>query len=177
MYLDMKAQLPARVTQEELLDVFFQECNWFFGLVEPVCFRKLQRETEAVEQNVLRSAQQMLKSWRFTALLFQTLAVALQFLPSGATCIDELAIHNHTARDALSERYSKNSSQISSIVDQTSITMASVECLLLRAFWLKNVGRGKESWRALGHCVRYLVPIAACPTVCSAYSTQVGARH
>jgi len=159
MYLGMKARLPVRSIQEELLIIFFQECNWFFGLLEPYCFRKLQRKIEAIEQDVSRNAQQMLTSWSFTALLFQTLAVALQFLPAGATCIEALAIQNRATRDALSERYSNISSHIISIVSQTKTDITCVECLLLRAFWLKNSGRGKESWRALGNCVRYRVQV------------------
>lgn len=172
MYLDMKAQLPSPSVQEELLAIFFQECNWFFGLLEPHCLRKLQTEAKAIEHNVFQTVQQMLMSWRFTALLFQTLAVALQFLPSATPCIEGLGINNHASRDVLSERYSNNASQIASIASQASTDISTVECYLLRAFWLKNAGRGKESWRALGHCVRYVAQIASCSNrlVCLLYT-------
>lgn len=175
MYLEMKALLPVRSIQEELLAIYFQECNWFFGLLEPHCLRKIQKEAEAVEHNVYPSAQQTFKCWRFTALLFQTLAVALQFLPSGTTCIYALGINNRTARDALSESYSNSASQIVSIAGQTSIDVVSVECSLLRAFWLKNAGRGKESWRELGCCVRYTVQTAACSN-CPVRLLYIGRR-
>ena len=77
-------QLPSNAIAKELVDVFFSEANWYFGVLERYYFDKLHNSWYAVGDamppkgefgSILRDLQY------FPALLFQVLAVALQYLP------------------------------------------------------------------------------------------------
>lgn len=153
-YLDIRAQLPTRQMQDALIEVFFRDCDWFFGLLEEQCFREWKTEWDILDQESGSSAWLVMKSWRFTGLLFQVLAVALQFLDPHSACAKALDIFNDVSRIALSQRFSENGLKISDLIGRYDTDLVSVNHSLLRCFWLKNSGRGKEAWFALGGCVK-----------------------
>lgn len=153
-YLDIRAQLPVRKAQNALIDLYFEQCNWFFGLIERSYFNDWQAEWEVLEKSTSSSEVLTIRRWRFTGLLFQLLAVALQFLEPGGVYTDLLDIADDSSRTALAQRYSENGLRIMSLAGQYNADLMGVHHGLLRTFWLKNAGRGKGAWFTLGECIK-----------------------
>ncbi|KAL0939708.1 fungal specific transcription factor domain-containing protein [Colletotrichum truncatum] len=91
----------------------------------------------------------------FPALLFQTLAVALLFLPlDDAEVAEGLHLHDHLACDALSASYSATGSKLADMFRQYSPSLATVQHDLVKCLWLKTNSRGTASWQVLGSAIR-----------------------
>lgn len=88
----------------------------------------------------------------FPALLFQVVALSLQFLPPGAEVMRESPV----GQAILSERYSETGLKLMELLGQGA-TLTAVQASLLRASWLKNLGRGIDAWKILGTAIRYLI--------------------
>lgn len=140
--------------------VFFSEINWYYSLLERHYFDDLQRswvDTSGYNDGVSRRLPMKYiprDQLHFPALLFQIIAVALEFLPSDASALGLLSIRNDTARHRLSGHYSGKGMDIMDILGRFHATLTSVQQDLLRSVWLKVFGRGSESWHALGNAVR-----------------------
>jgi Fungal specific transcription factor domain len=150
-------QLPSNAIAKELVDVFFSEANWYFGVLERYYFDKLHNSWYAVSDamapkgefgNILRDLQY------FPALLFQVLAVALQYLPPNTTSARVLHLEDPAACDRLSEEYSRLGVDIMALLGRHNSSLTAVQQDLMRALWLKNCSRGTESWYSLGDAIR-----------------------
>jgi hypothetical protein len=97
----------------------------------------------------------------FPALLFQVLAVALQFLPPGTSSARILQIEDVSARDILSQRYSTIGMEVVAILGRHNTTLTAIQHDLMRALWLKNCSRGMESWYSLGTAIRSKLSFSA----------------
>lgn len=153
-YLEIRTQLPIREIRHALIEVYFGKCNWFFGLVGRSHFDEWLAEWEVLNQDLGSSTGLVMRCWRFTGLLFQLLAVALQFLEPYDACLDSFDVDSDASRTALSHRFSENGVQLSDLAGRYDADIVGVHQGLLRAFWLKNSGRGKEAWFTLGECIR-----------------------
>jgi hypothetical protein len=85
----------------------------------------------------------------FSTLLFQVLAVALQFLPSGTVVQEMLQIVNQDECDRISQRYSRLGEELLVLLGRQHSTIFGIQHDLLRAQWLKTSGRGVAAWHAL----------------------------
>ena len=156
-FYDIIAQLPPNFVIRELADVFFSEANWYFGILEPYYFERLYSSWGTLEQ--ITTGQAILDEISpellyFPTLLFQVLAVALQFLPPSASSISILQVGTALACDRLSERYSEKGVELMATLGRYRSTITGVQHDLMRTFWLKNCGRGKEAWYILGSAIR-----------------------
>jgi hypothetical protein len=73
----------------------------------------------------------------FSALILQIVAIALEFLPSGALSLRLLSIRNDTMRHRLSSHYSSKGMDIMDILGRYHATLTSIQQDLLRSMWLK----------------------------------------
>jgi len=150
-------QLPSNTIAKELVDVFFSEANWYFGVLERHYFDKLHNSWHTVSGamptkgefgNILRDLQY------FPALLFQVLAVALQYLPPNTASARVLHLEDPAACDRLSQEYSRLGMDIMTLLGRHNSSLTAVQQDLMRALWLKNCSRGTESWYSLGDAIR-----------------------
>lgn len=154
------AELPAKSVIDELVDVYFSEVNWYYQVLVRYYFDELYvawqgvndgRRSIVKNDNLESISKELL---HVPALLYQVLAVALQFVPSSALAVKELGVGELVDRDQLSYKYSIKGLDIMNIIGRQHITISAVQHDLLRASWLKNCGQGTESWHSLGNAIR-----------------------
>lgn len=90
----------------------------------------------------------------FPALLFSVLAVTLQFVAPDDE--EARALNLSTIQQCiwLSQRYLDIGEKIIRLFERQKPTTTSIEFYLVRMAWLKNAGRGSESWQCLGVALR-----------------------
>jgi hypothetical protein len=144
----------------ELVNIYFSEVNWYYPIVERYYFKKVQtswlgavqKEDNASEQiDLLNLPRDILY---FPALLFQILAIGLQFAPPDAKASKVLGVGNLLASDRLSRQFSDKGMAIMNILGRYHTTLVAVQHDFLRALWLKDCGRGSESWHSLTNAIR-----------------------
>ncbi|TGO86321.1 hypothetical protein BPOR_0313g00010 [Botrytis porri] len=141
----------------ELVDLFFSELHWYLKVIEEHYFRDLLQSWQDIRNTL--SGQSDLGSISkdllyFPALLLQTLAVSLQFLPPNTEASKTLQLKTLLDCDRLSHEYSKAGMEIMSLLGRHSSTITGVEHDLLKSGWLKNYSRGTEAWHLLGSAIR-----------------------
>lgn len=96
-------------------------------------------------------------SWElayFAALLFQVIALSLQFLPPGADRDMDLDSEDQGLADQLSKKFSDAGEAVMDTLGRQHPTIEAVQADMLHCAWLKNCGRGTESWFCLSNAVR-----------------------
>jgi hypothetical protein len=159
-FRNLVSQLPPHLVIIELVGSFFTEANWYFLVLERYYFDKLHSSWLVVsdivsKQGDLENLSPNLQY--FPALLFQVLAVALQFLPPDTASARTLHLEDSTACDQLSEEYSRIGMDIMTLLGRHNSTLTAVQHDLMRALWLKNCSRGTESWYSLGNAIRSII--------------------
>ncbi|KAI9741132.1 MAG: hypothetical protein M1834_002845 [Cirrosporium novae-zelandiae] len=150
-------ELPPTPITRELIEVFFSDVNWFYCILERYYFNQLYTSwldisDVAVDHANVGGLSRELN--HFLALLFQILAIALQFLSPDAAAAELLQVKDMTVRDRLGRQYSCIGMEIMTLLGRHHATLTSVQHDLLRGVWLKNCGRGTEAWHALGSAIR-----------------------
>jgi hypothetical protein len=154
-------ELPPDHVAKELVENFFSEANWFFLVLERYYFTNLHSSWLVLRNIASRGHLGNLphELQYFLALLFQVLAVALQFLPPNTESSNVLDLENSRACDQLSQKYSKIGMEIMQLLGRHNSALTAVQHDLMRALWLKNCCRGTESWYSLGDAIRSLLPL------------------
>lgn len=159
-YWNLVKQLPSHNVATELVGSFFSEVNWYLTVLEQYYFDKLLTSwhdmscalsEQADPKDLSRDLQY------FPALLFQTLAMALQFLPPNTNSAETLQLKDPTACDRLSQKYSNLGLGIMALLGRHSSTIVAVQHDLMRAAWLKCFSRGTEAWYSLGNAIRLML--------------------
>jgi hypothetical protein len=133
---------------------------WFYGafylhyvyrlydIIEPYHFKRQLKEWQKITTGATETLSVELRC--FPALLFQTLAITVQFVPP------TFNIGEVSDLDALqlSQKYSDNGVELVQLLGHQGTSMIMVQHDLLRAAWLKNRGRGAEAWHALSDAIR-----------------------
>lgn len=88
----------------------------------------------------------------FPSLLFQVIALALQFLPKDGGVLAK----SSSTGIATSQTYSNLGDELLSRLGRPGFALAAVQADFLRSSWLKNCGRGIEAWHAVGHAIRFV---------------------
>ena len=154
---ELSAMMPSQPITRALIDIYFLEANWYFAVLEKYYFERLYSSwcalsIESREPQQLTGLSQDLLC--FPALIFQVLAVALQFSPLGIPCIQALGIDTLVQRDSLSSELSERGMEITRVVGKHEPAITSIQNDLMRALWLKNCSRGREAWHILGDAIR-----------------------
>ena len=150
--------LPSTAIIRELCDVFFGQANWYFSAIDKFYFDQAHRlwsqwwdaSATAVEQEAFAD------NLCFPALLFQILAIAVQFTPPNSAVEQNTRRPNAPSLDELSKHFSDTGERILSTLRRHVQALTAIQADLMRCAWLKNCGRGSESWYALGNAVRYV---------------------
>lgn len=156
-FSDLCAKLPPQPIARELIETYFSEANWYFAVLEKYYFEKLYNSWCALSGHPMKDLQfgslphDLL---HFPELLFQVLAVALQFAPPDMSYVQVLGVDGFTRRDCLSSDFSTKGMEIVLIVGRDDPTITTVQNGLMRALWLKNSSRGREAWHVLGDAIR-----------------------
>lgn len=154
---DLCAMLPSQAITRELIEIYFSEANWYFALLEKHYFEKLYSSWCALGNHSRENghfeglSRDLLY---FPALIFQVLAVALQFTPPSVPCVQALGVDTFARRDCLSSDWSARGMEIVRVVGRHEPTITAVQNDVMRVLWLKNSSRGREAWHVLGGAIR-----------------------
>lgn len=146
--------LPATGTVQELVEVFFKEANWYFAILDQYFFNAMHIKWIVFHCGAKNGDTVSMEVAHFAALLLQTTALALQFLPLGHLCEHSLSVRQQKERDEMSERLSESGESLMNLLKRRQPTVTSVQADLLRCAWLKNDGKGTDAWNSLGNAVR-----------------------
>lgn len=161
------SRLPPSSAIDALVQNFYEEADWYFTVLDQPYLDWQRREWDANgprEQLDFATSLHLIKSnptkvgtrdWLyFPAVLFQVLAISLQFLPQDAAVRTTLSIQDVVSSDQLSTMYSDTGDEITTLLERHNSTVSAVLADFLRCTWLKNNGRGSESWFVLGGAIR-----------------------
>ncbi|KAE8450529.1 hypothetical protein EG329_006260 [Mollisiaceae sp. DMI_Dod_QoI] len=151
--------LPSKPIIENLLDIFSSELNWYNAFFERYYLQQLYKSWQELVTGFAVSKQPLLKNVSrdvlyFPALVFQVCAVALHFMPPDSPALKLLSVNEIGRRYHLSEKYSDQGMEIMDTLGRHRPTITAVQHDLIRALWLKDCGRGTESWHALSNSIR-----------------------
>lgn len=152
-YRNIVALLPPVAISQALIDTYFAEVGWYSTQLDRYYFEAdyalwLKTYDATCVKGLSRDLQ------FFPALLFQVLAVAVQFLPAGNLTARLLRAEDSATRERLSHRYSTAGTEIMGVLNRHNPTLASIQHDQIRSLWLKCCSRGTESWYSLSDAVR-----------------------
>ncbi|KIV79770.1 hypothetical protein PV11_07314 [Exophiala sideris] len=147
-------QLPCRLVVESLVTSYFSEVNWYYFLVEEYYFRDLLwrwfGDPRAGSANHLNLEELSRELRSFPAMLFQVLALAVQFLPREAPTFRLLSKNDL----GLCHNYSDTGIELLGSLGGQGSAITVVQTHHLRSAWLKNLGRGVDAWHSIGNAIR-----------------------
>jgi Fungal specific transcription factor domain len=149
-------KLPSPAITQELLKVFFSEANWYFTVLDQFYFDKAHRTWSRSWNSIPAATEQQIsaESLYFPALLFQVLALGVQFVPSNSAAEKAALSLNASSLDQLSQHLSETGERILNMLGRHIHAITAIQANLMRCAWLKNSGRGAEAWYSLGNAVR-----------------------
>ncbi|XMA15605.1 hypothetical protein WAI453_008396 [Rhynchosporium graminicola] len=156
-YKSMIRQLPAKPYIEKLIACYFREVNWQYSPLDEGTFRDQLKSWHSLSFSTLNKGPQELPPdlQFFPALLFQTLAMALQFQPVDYDqSLDSLKYAAGMSFDDLASDYSESGCQILCLLGKRHTTLVTVQAGFLRTAYLKNCGMVPESWHYLSQTIR-----------------------
>ncbi|KIW35184.1 hypothetical protein, variant [Cladophialophora immunda] len=156
-YLELVAQLPPDAIAREFLDTYFDRANWYFGILERYYFDEAYTAWQTHRPLLVgHSGLEILPRnlLHFPALLFQILAVALEFVEPDQPVAKLIEVQTLAARSRLSHRWSQKGAELMTYCGFENPSILAVQHELMRASWLKNSGRGRSAWHLLGSAIR-----------------------
>ncbi|OGM45642.1 hypothetical protein ABOM_006227 [Aspergillus bombycis] len=153
------SHLPSKPVLQRLVKVFFEEVNWHYSILERFYFDDLFTRWQTTEMRPVDylSVQELSAELQyFPALLFQVLALSLQFLPPEALAPVQLSSKELSS----SYRYSELGDELVIVLGRHGVALTAVLADFLRASWLKNYGRGVEAWHSTGNAIRQAQELA-----------------
>lgn len=150
-------QLPAAETVQKLVTIFFDEANWYFSVLDRYYFDQVYQQWFRTWIEVARTGSSMCVTAEvlyFPALLFQVVAIALQFVPPSLAEREDIALLAHPSFEYKSSTYSGAGQAIMNLLGRRIRSLTAIEADLMRCAWLKNSGEGAEAWYILGNAVR-----------------------
>ncbi|KAM3080688.1 hypothetical protein ACMFMG_005622 [Clarireedia jacksonii] len=156
-YKSLIRQLPSRPYIEMLLETFFHEVNFQYYALDEATFRDHLRNWNNLSFTTLNKGPQELPPdlQFFPALLFQTLAMALQFQPPDYDpSLDALKYAAGMSFDDLAADYSESGVSILSLLGKRNTTLVTVQAGFVRTAYLKYSGMVAESWHSLSQTIR-----------------------
>jgi hypothetical protein len=156
-YKSQIRQLPAKPFIEELVKTYFQEVNLQYYPLDEGIFRDLLQSWNNLSFSTLNKGPLELSGDQrfFPALLFQILALALQFQPPDYNpSLESLKYAAAMSLDDLAMDYSESGSQILCLLGKRNTTLVAVQAGFLRTQFMKNCGLVPESWHNLSQTIR-----------------------
>ena len=156
------SNLPPKPIIEELSAVFFDEVNWHYFILERFYFDDMLSHWQTpgnARPKYLTADSFHLERKYFPAVVFQVLALTLQFLPPGTPSLSRLPMNEL----ASSQKYSDIGDELVTLLGRQHGVFTALQADFLRSSWLKNFGRGIESWHNLASAVRSVRPQSSPP--------------
>lgn len=156
-YKNLIRQLPSKPYIEKLIVTYFREVNYQYYPLDEGIFRDLLKRWESLSFSTLNRGPSELPAdlQFFPGLLFQCLALALQFQPPEYDpTLDSLKYAAAMSFDDLASDYSESGTQILCLLGKRHTTLVTVQAGFLRTAYLKNCGMIPESWHCLGQTIR-----------------------
>jgi hypothetical protein len=150
-------QLPAKEYIEKLVAAYFREVNYqYYPLDEDMFRENLNRWYDLSISTLNEGPLGLSADLRFfPALLFQMLALALQYQPPdhdpALHCLKYAAC---MSLDDLAGDYSDSGISISTLLGKRHTSLVAVQAGFLRTTYLKNCGMIPESWHSLSQTIR-----------------------
>ncbi|KAH6715859.1 fungal-specific transcription factor domain-containing protein [Leptodontidium sp. MPI-SDFR-AT-0119] len=146
--------LPPTPAIHDLVDIFFAQYNPQLHILEKCYFRDLLSlwlHERSTPLKYLKPEDLIQELDSFPALLFQVLGLAVQVTSPDALVLMDMTKHELESAQA----YSDIGIHLLRSFDMQRFTLVAVQAYLLRSSWLKNLGRGVESWHCLGVAIRH----------------------
>jgi hypothetical protein len=156
-YKSLIRQLPAKPFIEGLVKTYFQEVNLQYYPLDEGIFRDLLKSWNSLSFSTLNKGPLELSGdlQFFPGLLFQILALALQFQPPDYDpSLESLKYAAAMSLDDLATDYSESGSQILCLLGKRNTTLVAVQAGFLRTQFMKNCGLVPESWHNLSQTIR-----------------------
>jgi hypothetical protein len=156
-YKSLIRQLPAKPFIEDLVNTYFQEVNLQYYPLDEGIFRDLLKNWNNLSFSTLNKGPLELSGdlQFFPGLLFQILALALQFQPPDYDpSLESLKYAAAMSLDDLATDYSESGSQILCLLGKRNTTLVAVQAGFLRTQFMKNCGLVPESWHNLSQTIR-----------------------
>lgn len=157
-YIGYVRRLPPSSSCEVLFKLFFGGINSIHSSLDEVKFREqLNRWDELGRDIVLNQSPESLPEelLHFPALLFQLLAVSLQYLPALYHAdLDKLKFCPSQTLDQLSAEYSDCAAALTLLVRHSRPSLVAIQQSLLKDWWLTNNGDLSQAWDHSGQTVR-----------------------
>ncbi|KER00021.1 hypothetical protein AUEXF2481DRAFT_209234 [Aureobasidium subglaciale EXF-2481] len=151
----LAAQLPDPRVLVKAFNYYFDEVHWRYNVGQR-CYmdKRLEQWTTVVGTPASQQTSINKDTPYFVAFSFELLAVILQCMRPDREIARILHATNGRAAANMSRRYNYVASEVMLLLGRHDGTITVVEYDLLRASWLKNNGRGVESWYAISDGVR-----------------------
>ncbi|KAH0263828.1 hypothetical protein KCU91_g12459, partial [Aureobasidium melanogenum] len=151
----LAAQLPDSHVITKAFNYYFDEVHWRYNVGQRYYMNKQLDDWKAVVQSPASQQIGIDKNLPyFVAFSFQLLAVILQYMRPDREISRLLGATNSKSAAHMSRRYNDAASELMLMLGRHNGTITVVDYDLLRACWLKNNGRGIESWYAISDGVR-----------------------
>ncbi|CAG8973324.1 hypothetical protein HYALB_00000087 [Hymenoscyphus albidus] len=156
-YKSLIRQLPSRPYIEKLLETYFREVNYQYFPLDEGIFRDHLNNWNNLSFATLNKGPLELPGdlQFFPALLFQCLALALQYQPIDYDpTLDALKYAAGMTFDDLANDYSESGLSILALLGKRHTTLVTVQASFLRTAYLKSVGLVTEAWHSLSSTIR-----------------------
>ncbi|KAG9901371.1 FAD/NAD(P)-binding domain-containing protein, partial [Aureobasidium melanogenum] len=151
----LAAQLPDSRVMTKAFNYYFDEVHWRYNVGQKYYMNKQLDDWKVVVQSPASQQIGIDKNLPyFVAFSFQLLAVILQYMRPDGEIARLLGATNSRLAAHMSRRYNDAASELMLMLGRHNGTITVVDYDLLRASWLKNNGRGIESWYAISDGVR-----------------------
>ncbi|KAJ8064490.1 hypothetical protein OCU04_006823 [Sclerotinia nivalis] len=141
---------------ENLVKIFFHEVNYQYYSLDEGIFQDHLMNWNSLSFSTLKNPLELSGDMQFfPALLFQCLALALQFLPlEYDPSLDSLKYAIDMSFDDVANDYSQSGNSIMTLLGKRNATLITVQAGFLRTSFLKNYGMVPESWHSLSQTIR-----------------------
>ncbi|CAI7668375.1 unnamed protein product [Penicillium palitans] len=155
-YRELVRQLPSKACIDILVQTFFSDFNWQYGLLDEESFREDLYAWGNISYSELQAglARLAVGTILFPALLFQVLAQALLFHSPHDDMINSLITMADMTFHDLGAEYSYMGAELLAVLGKKDITIVTVQAGVLRAAFLKSSGKVVEGWHTLGAAIR-----------------------
>jgi hypothetical protein len=150
-------QLPARPYVERLIETYFHDVNWHYSFLEKDIFlEQYKRWNDLPFSSLNKGPHELPDDLRFfPAVLFEVLAIALQFQPINYDeSLNSLKYAASMSLDDLASDYSESGIGILALLGKRNTCLMAVQAGFLRTQYLKNAGLITESWHSLSQTIR-----------------------
>lgn len=156
-YKSLVRQLPSQKHMEALLQIFFSDIEWYYGIIDQTLFTEQLHTWNCIPYSTLNQGPLQLEPdiRAFPALLFQALAQVLLLLPSkSAPVFSDMKYASGMTFADLATEYSDAGSDIAALLGKDDATLVKAQAGLLRASFQKSTSSVVEAWHTIGATIR-----------------------